>query len=45
MRGFRAGIIFVRNAHGSHDPHGAMTMPAFCLGTQLLALDGGAMNG
>jgi N-carbamoyl-L-amino-acid hydrolase len=35
--GFRAGMIFVRNAHGSHNPHEAMAMEDFCLGTQTLA--------
>jgi beta-ureidopropionase / N-carbamoyl-L-amino-acid hydrolase len=35
--GFRAGMIFVRNANGSHNPHEAMAMADFCLGTQLLA--------
>jgi beta-ureidopropionase / N-carbamoyl-L-amino-acid hydrolase len=35
--GFRAGMIFVRNANGSHNPHEAMAMEDFCLGTQLLA--------
>ena len=35
--GFRAGMIFVRNAHGSHNPHEAMAIDDFCLGTQTLA--------
>ena len=35
--GFRAGMIFVRNANGSHNPHEAMAMDDFCLGVQLLA--------
>ena len=35
--GFRAAMIFVRNAHGSHNPHEAMAIDDFCLGTQLLA--------
>ena len=30
-------MIFVRNAHGSHNPHEAMAMPDFALGTRLLA--------
>jgi N-carbamoyl-L-amino-acid hydrolase len=35
--GFPAAMIFVRNAHGSHNPHEAMDMTDFALGTQLLA--------
>ena len=35
--GFRAGMIFVRNANGSHNPHEAMAIEDFRLGTQLLA--------
>ncbi|MPZ42759.1 MAG: hydantoinase/carbamoylase family amidase [Betaproteobacteria bacterium] len=35
--GFRSGMIFVRNANGSHNPDEAMAMKDFCLGTQLLA--------
>lgn len=37
LAGFPAGMIFVRNAHGSHNPHEAMAMPDFALGTRLLA--------
>ena len=35
--GFRAAMIFVRNAHGSHNPDEAMDMADFALGTRLLA--------
>jgi N-carbamoyl-L-amino-acid hydrolase len=35
--GFRAGMIFVRNSHGSHNPREAMNMADFALGTRLLA--------
>lgn len=35
--GFRASMIFVRNSHGSHNPHEAMDMADFALGTRLLA--------
>jgi N-carbamoyl-L-amino-acid hydrolase len=35
--GYPAAMIFVRNAHGSHNPHEAMDMRDFALGTQLLA--------
>jgi beta-ureidopropionase / N-carbamoyl-L-amino-acid hydrolase len=35
--GFPAAMIFVRNARGSHNPHEAMDMNDFALGTQLLA--------
>ena len=35
--GCRAGMIFVRNSHGSHNPHEAMDMADFALGTRLLA--------
>ena len=35
--GFPAGMIFVRNANGSHNPFEAMRMDDFCQGTQLLA--------
>ena len=35
--GFRAGMIFVRNSHGSHNPEEAMDIADFALGTQLLA--------
>ena len=35
--GFRAGMIFVRNSHGSHNPHESMDMADFALGTRLLA--------
>ena len=35
--GFRAGMIFVRNGHGSHNPHESMDMADFALGTRLLA--------
>jgi N-carbamoyl-L-amino-acid hydrolase len=35
--GFRSGMIFVRNAHGSHNPDEAMDMTDFALGTRLLA--------
>ena len=35
--GYPAAMIFVRNAHGSHNPHEAMDMADFALGTQLLA--------
>jgi len=29
-------MLFVRNAHGSHNPHESMRMDDFQLGTQLL---------
>lgn len=35
--GYPAAMIFVRNAHGSHNPDEAMDMKDFALGTQLLA--------
>jgi beta-ureidopropionase / N-carbamoyl-L-amino-acid hydrolase len=35
--GFPAAMIFVRNAHGSHNPDEAMDLNDFALGTQLLA--------
>jgi N-carbamoyl-L-amino-acid hydrolase len=35
--GFRAGMIFVRNSHGSHNPDEAMDIADFALGTRLLA--------
>ena len=35
--GFRAGMIFVRNGHGSHNPHESMDMSDFALGTRALA--------
>jgi N-carbamoyl-L-amino-acid hydrolase len=35
--GFAAAMIFVRNAHGSHNPREAMDIDDFALGTQLLA--------
>jgi len=35
--GFRAGMIFVRNSHGSHNPLEAMDLADFALGTRLLA--------
>lgn len=35
--GFRTGMIFVRNSHGSHNAREAMDMADFALGTQLLA--------
>lgn len=35
--GVRAGMIFVRNSHGSHNPHEAMDIADFALGTRLLA--------
>jgi N-carbamoyl-L-amino-acid hydrolase len=35
--GFRAAMIFVRNSHGSHNPHEAMDIADFALGTRLLA--------
>jgi beta-ureidopropionase / N-carbamoyl-L-amino-acid hydrolase len=35
--GYRAAMIFVRNAHGSHNPREAMEMADFALGTKLLA--------
>jgi N-carbamoyl-L-amino-acid hydrolase len=35
--GFRAGMLFVRNAHGSHNPDEAMDIADFALGTRLLA--------
>jgi N-carbamoyl-L-amino-acid hydrolase len=35
--GFRAAMIFVRNSHGSHNPHEAMDTADFALGTRLLA--------
>lgn len=37
LAGFPAGMIFVRNAHGSHNPQEAMEMADFSLGTRLLA--------
>ena len=35
--GYPAAMIFVRNAHGSHNPDEALDMGDFALGTQLLA--------
>ncbi|MBI4204795.1 MAG: hydantoinase/carbamoylase family amidase [Betaproteobacteria bacterium] len=35
--GFPAAMIFVRNAHGSHNPDEAMDIADFALGTRLLA--------
>lgn len=35
--GYPAAMIFVRNAHGSHNPDEAMEMADFALGTRLLA--------
>jgi N-carbamoyl-L-amino-acid hydrolase len=35
--GIPAGMIFIRNDHGSHNPAEAMEMEDFALGTQLLA--------
>jgi N-carbamoyl-L-amino-acid hydrolase len=35
--GFRTGMIFVRNSHGSHNPDEAMDIADFALGTRLLA--------
>jgi len=35
--GIESAMIFVRNAHGSHNPHEAMRMDDFELGTRLLA--------
>ena len=35
--GFAAGMIFVRNGNGSHNPREAMDMADFALGTRLLA--------
>ncbi len=35
--GYPAAMIFVRNAHGSHNPHEAMDIGDFALGTQVLA--------
>lgn len=35
--GIRAAMIFVRNAHGSHNPDEAMEMADFALGTRLMA--------
>ena len=35
--GFPAGMVFVRNANGSHNPREAMDMADFCLATQVLA--------
>jgi N-carbamoyl-L-amino-acid hydrolase len=37
LAGFPAGMIFVRNAYGSHNPREAMAMEDFALGTRLLA--------
>ena len=37
LAGFPAGMIFVRNANGSHNPLEAMEMADFALGTRLLA--------
>jgi N-carbamoyl-L-amino-acid hydrolase len=37
LAGFPAGMIFVRNSYGSHNPHEAMAMDDFALGTRLLA--------
>jgi beta-ureidopropionase / N-carbamoyl-L-amino-acid hydrolase len=34
--GFRSAMIFVRNAHGSHNPDEAMDMADFALGTRLM---------
>jgi len=34
--GYPAAMIFVRNAHGSHNPDEAMEVADFALGTQLL---------
>ena len=34
--GIPAAMIFVRNAHGSHNPHEAMEMGDFALGVRLL---------
>jgi beta-ureidopropionase / N-carbamoyl-L-amino-acid hydrolase len=35
--GFRAGMIFVRNSHGSHNPDEAMEIADLALGTRVLA--------
>jgi len=35
--GFPAGMVFVRNAHGSHNADEAMSLDDFALGTQVLA--------
>ena len=35
--GFAAGMIFVRNSNGSHNPDEHMEMGDFALGTRLLA--------
>jgi len=35
--GFRAAMIFVRNGHGSHNPHESMDLADFALGARLLA--------
>jgi N-carbamoyl-L-amino-acid hydrolase len=35
--GYPAAMIFVRNAHGSHNPDEALDMDDFALGTQVLA--------
>jgi N-carbamoyl-L-amino-acid hydrolase len=35
--GFRAAMVFVRNAHGSHNPDEAMDIADFALGARLLA--------
>jgi N-carbamoyl-L-amino-acid hydrolase len=34
--GVRAGMVFVRNAHGSHNPQEAMEMSDFLAGVDLL---------
>jgi N-carbamoyl-L-amino-acid hydrolase len=35
--GVPTAMIFVRNDHGSHNPHEAMDMADFSLGTRVLA--------
>jgi N-carbamoyl-L-amino-acid hydrolase len=35
--GIPSGMLFIRNQHGSHNPHEAMEMDDFMLGTQVLS--------
>ena len=37
LAGFPSGMLFVRNAHGSHNPNEAMEISDFALGTRVLA--------
>ena len=36
--GVPSGMIFIRNEHGSHNPHEAMDLDDFVLGVELLRL-------